>query len=181
MDQLALAYRLIGYGREHKSAEALLLAADILEGIQTRKLEAKVSTEKSDKAGESDKAEPEQPTPKSLRAEAKKLGKAEGGDKLAARGAVGGPMVDFGALPSYSRQTVELAFRGNETAHFRLEGDGDTDVDCYVHDEYGTLIVADVRPTDICNMVWYPARTEAYRITLVNRGSRWNWISVITN
>ncbi len=97
------------------------------------------------------------------------------------KGRVGGPGMANDRVEANSSLYYEAAFRGGETARFEIVGDGDTDLDCFVYDEYGTLIVSDTDYTDHCVLVWTPARTGAYEIVVQNLGGVWNGIVVTTN
>jgi hypothetical protein len=62
-----------------------------------------------------------------------------------------------------------ISFVGGETATVYVEGDGSTDLDLYVFDQYGQLVAYDDDNTDDCLARWVPARTGFYRIVIVNR------------
>ena len=97
------------------------------------------------------------------------------------KGRVGGPGMANDRVEANSSIYYEAAFRGGEVAIFEVVGDGDTDLDCFVYDEYGTLIVSDTDYTDHCVLIWTPGSTEAYSIVVKNLGGVWNGIVVTTN
>ena len=97
------------------------------------------------------------------------------------KGRVGGPGMANDRVEANSAIYYEAAYRGGETAIFEVVGDGDTDLDCFVYDEYGNLIVSDTDYTDHCVLIWTPAYTGAYEIVVKNLGGVWNGIVVTTN
>jgi hypothetical protein len=84
---------------------------------------------------------------------------------------VGGPKFDSDLLRP--GQTVEygMALRGEELTLFRVDGDGDGDIDCALFDEDGNAITNDVSGTDGCIMSVTPAWTGRFTVRLVNTGS----------
>lgn len=97
------------------------------------------------------------------------------------KGRVGGPAVGSDRVDAYTTNIYEVAFRGGETAVVEVVGDGDTDLDCWVYDEGGNLIVSDTDYTDHCVLIWTPARTGAFEIWVKNLGSVWNGIVLSSN
>lgn len=72
---------------------------------------------------------------------------------------VGGPGRTVSRVSANSTDTYVLAFRGGEVAEIAIFGDGDTDLDLYVYDQNGNLIVRDTDYTDDCYVCWVPAWT----------------------
>jgi hypothetical protein len=58
----------------------------------------------------------------------------------------------------------------------RLEviGDGDTDLDCYVYDRFGTLIGADTDRTDHCIIDWAQGTSSHLLFRIENLGTVYN-------
>ena len=52
----------------------------------------------------------------------------------ALRGAVGGPKLRCARLRAYTTDAYRVRFRGGEDAEVSVRGDGDKDLDLYVHD-----------------------------------------------
>lgn len=76
------------------------------------------------------------------------------------------------ARNTHTFQTI--SFRRGEWASVFIEGDGDTDLDLYVYDPSGTLVVMDDDNLDVCLAQWVPQRTGVYTIKVVNRGNVYN-------
>ena len=74
-----------------------------------------------------------------------------------------------------------ITFMKGEIASVILKGDGDTDLDLYVYDEYGTLVAKDDDYTDGCVAMWTPRRTAPFYIVVRNRGRVYNQYVMITN
>src|SRR5688500_1679239 len=60
-----------------------------------------------------------------------------------AKGAVGGPRSTVDRVLSNTTDIWEISFRGGERGSIRVDGDGDTDLDCYVYNSAGTLVAYD--------------------------------------
>ncbi len=97
------------------------------------------------------------------------------------RGAVGGPKYHEDNVLAHSTDYYNITFRGGETASVLVSGDGDTDLDLYIYDQYGNLVAKDDDYTDTCLCTWTPRRTATYRIKIVNRGGVYNHYSLSTN
>ena len=82
----------------------------------------------------------------------------------------GGRAYDVHRVEAQSNDYFTLNFRGGEQAVVAIEGDGDTDLDLYVYDENGNLIVSDTGSSDSCRVYFTPRWTGAFRIVVVNRG-----------
>lgn len=64
--------------------------------------------------------------------------------------------------------------RGGELAEVAISGDGDTDLDLFVYDEYGNLICSSQSWSDDEYCSWIPRRTGEFRIVVRNHGNVWN-------
>ena len=62
-----------------------------------------------------------------------------------------------------------------------MSGDGDTDLDLYVYDSNGNLIVKDNDYTDDCYVRWYRKWTGRFIVKIVNRGPVYNRYVIVTN
>ncbi len=72
-------------------------------------------------------------------------------------------------------------FFGNEMARVAIVGDGSTDLDVFVYDMSGRLVVQGIGLTDVERVTWFPERTQTYRIVVKNLGSTWNRFSMASN
>ena len=65
-------------------------------------------------------------------------------------------------------------FQGGQTATVVVKGDGDTDLDLYILDEYGNKITEDSDYSDECLARFTPRWTGRFTIVIVNRGYVYN-------
>lgn len=192
VEAAALAHQLAAYGEEHDSAEALVTAASIL----ARNLPRAESKEKKsegegamggEKSGERitdaeqmlARARAMAPDDEAVEALATRVEQR----LAAAKGAVGGPGIHCDrVLAGYTdTYTNQWTFRGGEPAEMIVEGDGDTDLDCWVYDENGNLISSDTDLTDLCVMAWQPRWTGPFSLKVENFGSVWNGYCILWN
>ena len=101
--------------------------------------------------------------------------------QAARAGAVGGPKIQDTSVAAYGADNYTLEFWAGVPARVALKGDGDTDLDLYVYDEFGNLVASDTDGSDLCAVEWYPRWTGAFRIRVVNRGPVYNEYRIITN
>lgn len=97
------------------------------------------------------------------------------------KGAVGGPRSTTDRVLSNSTDIWEISFRGGERGSIRVDGDGDTDLDCYVYNSRGTLVAYDNDLTDYCILDWYQASTGNVRLEIRNLGDVYNQYILSTN
>lgn len=65
-------------------------------------------------------------------------------------------------------------FYGGESVAILVEGDGDTDLDLFIYDENGNLIVSDTDEGDTCIAAFTPKWTGTFTIKIMNLGSVYN-------
>lgn len=185
--ELSLAYQLVRYGRRHRSPESLIVAAQILGSVPVQQVQEKPTTKKEPNAPAETKPKTTKPAddrPQALLAEARAMSSAPHIATLAdavahrlaekPRGAAHGPHVWSQQVSAHSTDVYRIVFRGGEPAIVVVSGDGDTDLDLYVHDENGNLIAVDDDMTDDCIVRWTPRWTGPFTIRIVNRGSVYN-------
>lgn len=187
-----LANQVLRYGYENKSTLALLDALQIFSENPTQAFNA---TKKGDAVDES-KADGKKAKVsfdyESVLADAKAF--ADGDPNLLAlidnidadakgaqRGNINGPSRDNSAVNGNSYIDYTASFVANELAEVLVSGDGDTDLDLYVYDSNGNLIVKDTDYSDDCYVRWVPAWTGRYTIRIVNRGPVYNRFVILTN
>lgn len=96
-------------------------------------------------------------------------------------GAVGGSRYQTYRLYAYRYSNFSVAFRGGEIARVYVSGDGSTDLDLYIYDQYGRCVAYDNDYGDECLVRWVPAYTAVYTIQVVNRGCYANDYEISTN
>jgi hypothetical protein len=84
--------------------------------------------------------------------------------------------VNAGAIDSY-----KIVFQAGEVAEVEVRGDGDTDLDLFVHDENGNAIVKDDDGSDHCYVRFVPRWTGKFTVRVVNRGTVYNNYIIRTN
>lgn len=89
---------------------------------------------------------------------------------FALAGNVNGPARSTTVVRGNSTDVYAISFKAGETARIEVLGDGDSDLDLYVYDENGNLIVKDDDDTDHCIVSWTPRWTGKFTVKVVNRG-----------
>ncbi|WP_461252773.1 hypothetical protein [Treponema sp. R8-4-B8] len=191
LSALQTAYALASYGYKSDSASALICAAEIIAQTQTQAMAAKGAA-KDETADATKKAEKPEYTAEKLLADGKKLA---AGDKTVlayaaavekamkgkTRGAVGGPRYQVDRVGAGGTVTYTLAFEANKLAEVLVVGDGDTDLDLYIFDQNGNLIVYDEGYSDNCYVRFVPKWTGNFIIVVKNRGRVYNRFQIATN
>lgn len=190
---LRVAMDLAKFGYETESPSALIEAANILASTPTQDLEATVE-QGAENANETEKVTKVQFEPQALVAAALELTENEHliamADNVTAkinaqaegtRGALGGPKYANSSVSAHSYTYYNQKFWADELAEILVSGDGDTDLDLYVYDENGNLIVSDTDYSDDCYVRFYPRWTGTFRIKIVNRGGVYNKYVLVTN
>lgn len=195
VSELMLAQQLAAYGRENDSATALISAAEIVLNTPTQEasFDKTMETEDSQNSGtNTTKTSTESPdlSVSELLDEARTI--ADGDQNLlnmindlesrgTPRGRVGGPAKDIDAVDGYSRVYYDMRFQGRRNARIGVQGDGDTDLDCYIYDSNGNLITSDTDYSDTCTLGWVPNWTGPFRLVIRNRGGVYNRYVMLTN
>lgn len=187
---LQTAYALAEYGYENNSASALIEAAEILAEIPTQNLDADVSAE-GNKIG-TEKSESY--TAEKLLADGKKLaGKNKNLSKWIAeveklvnnsgkRGAMGGPKIgEWCVYGNGGRSYCDILFSGGELATVFAYSYNNCDLDIYIYDKYGNLVVKDTSyDLDAC-VSWYPRYDMIYRVIVKNTSYKDAYAIIMTN
>ncbi|MCW5723955.1 MAG: hypothetical protein KIS81_03260 [Maricaulaceae bacterium] len=188
LEQLAMADAIAVWGERAGDALALIAAARIHAGFETR--DADLGGQAS--GGEPSFKEPRDPDPAArLLAQAARM--AGGDSALTAlieetrelfrrRGPVDGPhRATARVRGSGGRVTFVWAFEAGEIAQVYARGDGDTSLDLNVYDQAGERVCRDAGPGDRLFCQWAPARTGEFRIEVVNNGIVFNDFMIVTN
>jgi hypothetical protein len=197
---------LVRYARENESPIAMLAAVQMIERVRYQdnsdRLGAKktdASTQSGDAKSDQAKGDQKEQSPavtfdtQKLLAEAK--GWAKGTPQLVALidaeaakhtttgtlGATTGPIVHHDQVYARHYDDFAVNFYAGELARVAVVGDGDTDLDLYIYDANGNLIVADTDYSDRCLVQFVPRWTGAFRIRVVNNGYVSNRYVLMTN
>jgi hypothetical protein len=96
-------------------------------------------------------------------------------------GRVGGPADMVQRVGAFSSNFYQDQFRGGAPAVVSIAGDGDTDLDLFIYDASGRLVVYAIGPTDRETVSWTPPATGFYRVEVRNLGGVWNEFRLRTN
>jgi hypothetical protein len=177
MDDMALAAQLIQYGRREKSAESLLLAAQMMHKTSMEKLGAERKTEGGTKAEAPASVDD---SPKALVAEAKKMSNSPQTQALAkatqqiidesSRGPAGGPRFDnFTILPGQKITWDPVTFIGLQPATVHINNRVFGNMILEVFDQFGNRVAVDSTPGTFFRVNWTPAFNGTFTIRLTNR------------
>lgn len=177
---LQLAKNLAVYGYENESVSALLQAANLLLDINPKKIEITVKREgvSSDRRAEKsldftpeklfEAANELAGTDKTFREWIKKTERRISGS----RGATITPQYDSNfAHGNDGYTTCQISFKANEIAEVYVNSIDYADLDLYIYDEYGKLIVSDERTENDCIVSFYPSYTGPFTIQVKNRAA----------
>jgi len=187
--QVSMAQSLVAYGDANKDAMSLIVAAKILKANPTHAAGGTKSTEgKEGKSGKKSGAAVDNSVAAVLsRAKQYAAGRKDliaiADDVAAAssKGRVRGPAYLTDRVLVGHTDVWTFRFRGGEPATVAIRGDGDTDLDFYVYDEYGNLGPYDDDGTDYTQLSWTPRHTGIFRIKIVNHGDVYNRYQLLTN
>ena len=193
VDTIAMAGDLAAWGRDNNNPAALAVAAQVLKSVPTQAMKADAAKKQTEgpKAPDAKKKEAEA-TPESLLAEAKKMCGTDAARQQAVatiakmtpaktRGGTRGPGKHKDMVKPTSTDVYTITFRGGEVAEVGVKGDGDTDLDLFVYDENGNLIVSDTDKSDRCYVRWTPKWTGPFKIKIKNVGRVPNSYILMTN
>jgi hypothetical protein len=190
IEYMTLAKQLAQYGYEKEQALPLVNAAQILIDLSASALKVENTKRGEGEGGSKESADVTLDVQKLL-TDAEALAKNDKNltglikslreQTAASRGRVGGPGYVIDKVQAGQANIHEVNFVGDEAAEVAVVGDGSTDLDLYVMDENGNLIVMDEGATDECYVLWKPNWTGVFYITVVNRGNVWNQYALVTN
>lgn len=84
---------------------------------------------------------------------------------------VGGRKVTYETVEARDVDVYTVHLYGKEETLITVLGDGDTDLDLYVYDEFGNLLASDIRLGDRCAVAVRPRWNGPVKIRIVNRGN----------
>ena len=161
---LQTAYSLAKFGYSSRSASALLCAAEILAQVQKQPLESQGVQSQSSGTGQVNTPEY---TPGNLLTDGKRYAAGdatmlawaadiEKSLQVTTRGSIGGPKSGGGVLYGGQTTTYTAQYKANELAEIGLSGNEASDLDLYVYDANGNLIVFDEGYTVMPMSVLFP-------------------------
>lgn len=191
VDQLVLAARLADWGQRHRDPRALIVAARIAGQTPVRP-EAPEGRSEGGQPSERDAAPA--PGPAGWLVAAAELADGDG-DLLAeiaaeraaqARGVVSsafgrGPIVAVRDIEAQATYWFEVEARGGEVLRVAAIGDGDTDIDLIVRDEFGATVCADTAYDHYPVCTFTPAFDGRFRIDVINHGRVWTRTQILSN
>ena len=97
------------------------------------------------------------------------------------KGRVHGADVHVDRVLARDADIYREVYRAKEPAEVAVVGDGDTDLDLYIYDEYGNLVCDDTGYTDRAYCSWTPRWEGAFEIEIRNLGDVYNEYRLFTN
>lgn len=189
VQQLVLADQLAAWGDANKDPVALIAAAKIKASVGLRDGDKRAKTTDAKGAAPAEKpAVADTSSVESILTRARELaGDRQDliamADAVAAgtRGRVGGAARHIDRVRAGATDTYTMVFRGDEEANVGISGDGDTDLDLYVYDEFGNEICRSVSRGDdeVCSFA--PAWTGEFRVKVKNLGGVYNNYLLLTD
>ena len=187
IENMALAKELAAYGYANESAISLINAAQIVIDESASEAKVKETTRGGEDTGASEltldveklltDAEAFADNDKNLKGVIKSMRELT----AASRGRVGGPGYVVDKVNGEEANMYAVEFTGGDAAEAAVVGDGSTDLDLYIFDADGNLIVMDEDAGDECYVMWKPRSTGVFVITILNRGSVYNEFALVTN
>ena len=196
VQRIAFVAQLIDWARTEQSVEGLVAAAQVLAAIPMSEYQAAktaIPTEGVVAGRDKDEAKPLTLDPPSLLKEAKWYASGSPDKKLAAyidsvakrglasAGTTGGPKYALTRVNGAFTDVYEITFTGGEIAEIAIGGDGDTDLDLWVFDEFNNYVASDTSSTDNAYVTWTPRWTGKFRVEVRNHGVVHNQYVFVTN
>ena len=82
----------------------------------------------------------------------------------------GQPMSMYDIVDARDSRYHIIAFNKDELASVLVDGDGSSDLDCFVYDDRKNIVATDIDNTDVCLLLWVPDRTSRFIIEIRNLG-----------
>jgi hypothetical protein len=175
--QIVTAAEVAAWAREHRDAQAMLVAARMMDDVRTRQesgdapfLTASSLLDEAEAMAGGDPA---------IRAEILRLRTQDKGVRASAFGA--GPIVLVRRVQARQTFGFEIEVRRDEVLRVAAIGDGDTNIDLVLRDRAGTVVCSDNSQDHypVCTI----ARPQggALRVEVVNHGGVWSRVQILTN
>lgn len=190
VDQLVTAARLAEWARAAGDAQALIVAARMVSEVPLRT----DAPEGRDGGRPPSGPDADRPMVDLLLDEARRLADGDGDtlaqiDAVAAAAARGVVNSAFGRGPIYAVRDIdaqatywfELNARGGEVLRVAAVGDGDTDIDMIVRDEFGQEVCRDAAYDHYPVCTFIPAFSGRFRVDIINHGRVWTRTQILSN
>lgn len=196
VQRIAFVAQMVGWARTEQSIEGLITAAQILVAIPMSEYQAaKTAQPTPGVTADRDKEEAKALTldPNALLKEARWYASASPDKKLqayvdgvvkkglGAQVTTGGPKYAITKVNGAFTDVYEITFTGGEIAEIAIGGDGDTDLDLLVYDEFNNYVASDTSSTDNAYVAWTPRWTGKFRVEVRNLGVVHNQYVFVTN
>ena len=192
VDALALASQLADYGYDNESAVSLVAAARILMDNNYQdegRWEDDTTTGLGGGPGDDKEGRTVDLDPDRFLADAAMMTHDQHLEAVIERmanspqskGAVGGPIYASRRMEARTTHWYDATFAGGEYARVVVDGDGDTDLDCWIYDENNNLIDSDTDYTDYCILEFSPNWTGVFHLKVSNLGYVWNGAVITSN
>lgn len=191
---LNLAYNLAEYGRETEDPQMLISAAKIIMETPVESLSLEKTTEEDSEVEvveEAKTSEERDISASALLTEARELANNDPtivalideveNSTVTSRGKVCAPIRHVGTVRAGATDVYSIVFEGGRIARIGVDGDNDTDLDCYLYDENGNAVRRDADYSDTCLLQWTPRWTGKYTLRIKNRGRVYNRYYLLTN
>lgn len=100
---------------------------------------------------------------------------------LAYGGGLDGPMRGEHVIPGKGTHYQTVRFQGGEDAIVIVSGDGDSDLDLFIHDGNNNIVCSDDDTSDLAMCRWTPNYSASYRLRIKNIGPTANRYWLRTN
>jgi hypothetical protein len=92
---------------------------------------------------------------------------------------IGGSVDHIDRVRPRVTDSYQVPFRGGQWAQVVVIGDGGTDLDLFVYDQFGNLVASDTDSTDNCIVRFWVPRTAVYTVKVQNLGTVSNVYEVL--
>jgi hypothetical protein len=175
--QMVTAAEVAAWARSQGDVQALLVAARMLDEIRTRPQNGDEPFLTADALlREAESMAPDDPA---VRADSPWLGAQQKGVRASAFGP--GPIVIVRRVRARETFGFEVDARPNEVLRVAAIGDGDTNIDLVLRERDGGVLCSDssMDHYPVCTLV--RPRGGPVRIEVINRGSVWSRVQILTN
>ena len=183
---LKLASELAVYGYKNNAVLPLIQAVDLYLSVATKDL--KIEAVEKGQGSETSKKSSVSFDASKILSDAKELAALESTPaaylalisdlekkaKDQTRSPIDGASKTYERVKAYSSDSYVVRFNAYERAYIEVYGDGDTDLDLYIYDNYGNLVASDTSVSYNAGGWFVPTCTCPYKIVVKNNGRVYN-------